>query len=65
MSNRLSLVLVQVAFCGDKGICLCARMKIYSPGSYENILDFFFFFTKSFFTFSFLNERGAEFCILF
>lgn len=41
MSNGLSLVLIQVAFCGDEGICLRGR-KIYSvPGSYESILDFF------------------------
>ena len=63
MSNGLSLVLIQVAFCGDEGICLRGR-KFYSvPGSYESILDFFL--NQVFFTFFFFfkHERGAEFCI--
>lgn len=44
MSNGLSLVLVQMASCGYEGLCLHETIKIYYPGSYENILVFLFFF---------------------
>ena len=55
MSNGLSLVLIQVAFCGDEGVCLRGR-KFYSvPGSYESILDFFL--NQVFFTFFFFNMK--------
>uniref|UniRef100_A0A8D1G1H8 Pre-mRNA-splicing factor 38B n=1 Tax=Sus scrofa TaxID=9823 RepID=A0A8D1G1H8_PIG len=64
MSNGLSLVLVQMAFCGGDSICVGEQMKIYSPGSYGNILDLFFN-TKFLHFFFFFNERGTEFCISF
>lgn len=65
MSNGLSLVLVQMAFCGGDSICVGEQMKIYSPGSYGNILDLFFNTKFLHFFFFFFNERGTEFCISF
>lgn len=62
MSNGLSLDLVQMAS-RKEGICPCGRIRIYSPGSYENILGMFFPKSFSFFFF-FLNERCAKFYIL-
>lgn len=41
MSSGLGLGLVPTASFGYDGICLCGKIKIYSPGSYENILGFF------------------------
>lgn len=64
MSNGLSLALVQMASYGVEGICLCGRIKTYSPGSYENIC-FFLSYQVSQLLFFFFNERGAEFFISF
>lgn len=62
MNNGLSLDFVQMASFRKEGICPCGRIKIYSPGSYENILGVFFPLKVS--LFFFFNERHAEFCIL-
>lgn len=64
MSNGLSLALVQMASYGVEGICLCGRIKTYSPGSYENVC-FFLSYQVSQLLFFFFNERGAEFFISF
>lgn len=44
MSNGLSLGLVQIASCKYEVISLCGRTKIYSQGSYKNILGCFWYF---------------------
>lgn len=65
MSNGLSLVLVQMAFCGGDSICVGEQMKIYSPGSYGNILDLFFNTKFLHFFFFFLMKEVLSFVSLF
>lgn len=67
MNYGFSVILVLMASCVHEGICRCERIKIYSPGSYENNLGFWFclFFSPKIFSTLFFFFKSKRWWVLY